>query len=158
MRLSTKGRYSVTAMLDLAIHDKAGPVTLADISQCQGISLSYLEQLFARLRKSGLVKGVRGPGGGYRLARPASEISIAEIICSVDENVDVTRCHGDEDCQGGERCLTHELWQDLSKQLYDFLDGISLDQFIDRPEIREIARRQDDDAKRMNFVFPRPAA
>ena len=88
MRLSTKGRYSVTAMLDLAIHDKAGPVTLADISQCQGISLSYLEQLFARLRKSGLVKGVRGPGGGYRLARPASEISIAEIICSVDENVD----------------------------------------------------------------------
>jgi len=80
MRLSTKGRYSVTAMLDLAIHDRAGPVTLADISQCQGISLSYLEQLFAKLRSDGLVKGVRGPGGGYRLAKPASEISIASII------------------------------------------------------------------------------
>ncbi|HHJ20952.1 MAG TPA: Fe-S cluster assembly transcriptional regulator IscR [Gammaproteobacteria bacterium] len=158
MRLSTKGRYAVTAMMDLALHDREGPVTLADISQTQGISLSYLEQLFAKLRKKGLVEGVRGPGGGYRLARMPHQVTVAEIITAVDENVDVTRCHGDEDCQGGERCLTHELWQDLSKQLYDFLDGISLDQFIDRPEIREIARRQDDDAKRMNFVFPRPAA
>lgn len=143
MRLSTKGRYSVTAMLDLAIHDKAGPVTLADISQCQGISLSYLEQLFAKLRKSNLVKGVRGPGGGYRLARPAAEISIAEIISAVDEKVDVTRCGGEGDCQEGERCLTHELWTDLSKRLYSFLDGITLAQFVDRPGIPELSLQRD---------------
>lgn len=143
MRLSTKGRYSVTAMLDLAIHDKAGPVTLGDISQCQGISLSYLEQLFSCLRKSGLVKGVRGPGGGYRLARPARDISIAQIITSVDENVDVTRCHGEADCQDGERCLTHELWTDLSKRLYEFLDNITLAQFVDRPGIPELSMQRD---------------
>ncbi len=143
MRLSTKGRYSVTAMLDLAIHDKAGPVTLADISQCQGISLSYLEQLFACLRKDGLVKGVRGPGGGYRLARPASEISIAEIISSVDENVDVTRCKGEGNCQSGDKCLTHELWTKLSERLYNFLDGITLAQFVDRPGIPELSLQRD---------------
>ena len=143
MRLSTKGRYSVTAMLDLAIHDKAGPVTLADISQCQGISLSYLEQLFARLRKSGLVKGVRGPGGGYRLARPASEISIAEIICSVDENVDITRCKGQGNCQDGSKCLTHELWTNLSAKLHEFLSGITLAQFVERPGIPELSLQRD---------------
>ena len=143
MRLSTKGRYSVTAMLDLAIHDKAGPVTLADISQCQGISLSYLEQLFARLRKNGLVKGVRGPGGGYRLARPATEISIAEIICSVDENVDVTRCKGEGNCQDGAKCLTHELWTNLSDRLHGFLSGITLAQFVERPGIPELSLQRD---------------
>ena len=143
MRLSTKGRYSVTAMLDLAIHDKAGPVTLADISQCQGISLSYLEQLFARLRQSGLVKGVRGPGGGYRLARPASEINIAEIICSVDENVDVTQCKGGGNCQDGAKCLTHELWTRLSVKLYDFLSEITLAQFVERPGIPELSLQRD---------------
>jgi Rrf2 family iron-sulfur cluster assembly transcriptional regulator len=138
MRLSTKGRYSVTAMLDLAIHDKAGSVTLADISQCQGISLSYLEQLFAHLRKSGLVKGVRGPGGGYRLARPAAEISIAD-----DENVDVTRCKGEGNCQDGEKCLTHELWLNLSNRLYEFLSGITLAQFVERPGIPELSMQRD---------------
>lgn len=143
MRLSTKGRYSVTAMLDLAIHDKAGPVTLGDISQCQGISLSYLEQLFSNLRKAGLVKGVRGPGGGYRLAKPATDISIADIISAVDENVDVTNCSGEGDCQGGERCLTHELWTDLSQRLYKFLDNISLAQFVDRPGIPELSMQRD---------------
>lgn len=143
MRLSTKGRYSVTAMLDLAIHDKAGPVTLADISQCQGISLSYLEQLFAKLRKSGLVKGVRGPGGGYRLARPASDISIAEIICSVDENVDVTHCKGEGNCLDGDKCLTHDLWVDLSDRLYEFLSGITLAQFVERPGIPELSMQRD---------------
>jgi Rrf2 family iron-sulfur cluster assembly transcriptional regulator len=143
MRLSTKGRYSVTAMLDLAIHDKAGPVTLADISQCQGISLSYLEQLFAKLRKSGLVKGVRGPGGGYRLSRPATEISIGDIIRAVDESVDVTRCEGRGDCQNGEACLTHELWSELSNRLYRFLDGITLSQFVDRPGIPELSMQRD---------------
>ena len=158
MKLSTKGRYAVTAMMDLAIHDREGPVTLAEISRTQGISLSYLEQLFAKLRKRGLVEGVRGPGGGYRLARMPNLITVAEIITAVDENVDVMRCHGDGNCQDGERCLTHELWQELSQRLYDFLDGITLDQFVERPEIRDIARRQDEESKRMNFVFPRPAA
>jgi len=143
MRLSTKGRYSVTAMLDLAIHDKAGPVTLADISQCQGISLSYLEQLFSRLRKGGLVKGVRGPGGGYRLAKPASEINIAEIILAVDETVDVTRCKGEGNCNDGAKCLTHELWTDLSNRLHDFLSDITLAQFVERPGIPELSMQRD---------------
>lgn len=156
MRLSTKGRYAVTAMMDLALHDREGPVTLADISRKQGISLSYLEQLFSKLRKANLVEGVRGPGGGYRLARIPAQITVAEIITSVDEAVDATRCSGKGDCDEGERCLTHDLWMDLSKRLYDFLDGITLERFVDRPEIREIAKRQDEEAKRMNFVFPRP--
>ena len=143
MRLSTKGRYGVTAMMDLAIHDNAGPVTLADISQCQGISLSYLEQLFSKLRKGGLVEGVRGPGGGYRLSRPAKEISIAEIIAAVDEKVDITNCEQKGDCQDGNKCLTHELWLELSHRLYDFLEGISLAQFVDRPGIHELAIQRD---------------
>lgn len=158
MKLSTKGRYAVTAMMDLAIHDKIGPVTLAEISQCQGISLSYLEQLFAKLRKAGLVEGVRGPGGGYRLAKPSDQISIADIITAVDESMDVTRCRGREDCQEGERCLTHELWEDLSHRLYDFLNGITLAQFADRPEVREIAQRQDRDLHRRYLSLRRPAA
>jgi Rrf2 family iron-sulfur cluster assembly transcriptional regulator len=142
MRLSTKGRYAVTAMLDLAIHHKHGPVTLNDISQCQGISLSYLEQLFARMRKSGLVEGVRGPGGGYRLALPAEQITIAKIIGSVDEKVDATLCAGREDCQEGERCLTHDLWCELSQQIYNYLDGITLAEFIQRPSVKEVIDRQ----------------
>ncbi len=132
MRLTTKGRYAVTAMLDLAIHQDARPVTLHDIASNQEISLSYLEQLFARLRKSGLVKGTRGPGGGYRLARQPGEISIADIILSVDEKIDITRCGGRENCRDGERCLTHELWSDLSEQIYLFLDDITLGVLIDR--------------------------
>ncbi len=143
MRLSTKGRYGVTAMMDLAIHDNAGPVTLADISQCQGISLSYLEQLFSKLRKHKLVDGVRGPGGGYRLAKPADQISIAEIISAVDEKVDVTRCNHEGNCQEGERCLTHELWVELSDRLYEFLAGITLAQFANRPGIHELAIQRD---------------
>ncbi|MFZ1569433.1 MAG: Fe-S cluster assembly transcription factor [Thiolinea sp.] len=154
MKLSTKGRYAVTAMMDLAIHDYEGPVTLADISSCQGISLSYLEQLFAKLRKSGLVEGVRGPGGGYRLGKPASQISIADIIASVDENLDATRCKGSEDCHGGEKCLTHQIWADLSKSLYEFLDGLTLASFINRPEVRAVARRQDTMASRIATMFP----
>ncbi|HMT94166.1 Fe-S cluster assembly transcription factor [uncultured Thiothrix sp.] len=154
MRLSTKGRYAVTAMMDLAIHDYEGPVTLADISNCQGISLSYLEQLFAKLRKSGLVEGVRGPGGGYRLGKPAGQISIADIIAAVDENIDATRCKGSEDCHGGEKCLTHQLWTDLSKSLYEFLDSLTLASFINRPEVRAVARRQDTMASRIATMFP----
>lgn len=143
MRLSTKGRYAVTAMMDLAIHNTSGPVTLAEISSSQGISNSYLEQLFSRLRKQGLVKGVRGPRGGYRLARPASEITVAEIISAVDEKVDATRCGGEENCQEGERCLTHELWQDLSARLYNFLDSITLSQYVDRPVVKTVIERQE---------------
>ncbi len=154
MKLSTKGRYAVTAMMDLAIHDHEGPVTLADISNCQGISLSYLEQLFAKLRKHGLVEGVRGPGGGYRLGKPASQISIAQIIVAVDENIDATRCRGNEDCHGGDKCLTHQLWADLSTRLYDFLDELTLASFVNRPEIRVVAQRQDTIANRIATMFP----
>ena len=143
MRLSTKGRYAVTAMLDLAIHHNHGPVTLNDISQCQGISLSYLEQLFARMRKDGLVEGVRGPGGGYRLARPADQITVAQIIGAVDEKVDATACGGEENCQEGERCMTHDLWCELSQQIYNFLNGITLAEFIQRPSVQAIVMRQD---------------
>jgi len=142
MKLSTKGRYAVTAMMDLAIHDKYGPVTLSEISQCQGISLSYLEQLFAKLRKSGLVEGVRGPGGGYRLARTAEQVTVAEIITAVDEKLDATRCGGRENCQEGRRCLTHELWSELSQQIFSFLEGITLAQFVERPRVREVIHRQ----------------
>lgn len=143
MRLTTKGRYAVTAMLDLALHARKGPVSLADISERQEISISYLEQLFAKLRKNGLVKSVRGPGGGYRLSREASELFVAEVIDAVDESLDVTRCEGRGDCQGGERCLTHELWMDLSCQIHKFLSGISLQTLVDRSEIRKVAERQD---------------
>ncbi len=132
MRLSTKGRYAVTAMLDLALHGEKNPVTLADISNNQGISLSYLEQLFAAMRSKGLVKGVRGPGGGYYLGKPASEISVANIICAVDEWVEFTRCKGKEYCQSGQRCLTHSLWNDLSKQIYEFLTEITLQELVDK--------------------------
>jgi len=142
MRLSTKGRYAVTAMLDLSVNNHTGPVTLVEISRCQGISLSYLEQLFAKLRKSGLVKGVRGPGGGYRLARPAAEITVADIISAVDEKMDATQCEGKEDCQGGEVCLTHELWIRLSEKIYRFLDGITLEQFLQRPSTQLVMERQ----------------
>lgn len=143
MKLSTKGRYAVTAMMDLAIHDKFGPVTLAEISHCQNISLSYLEQLFAKLRKHTLVEGVRGPGGGYRLARAASAITVADIILAVDERVDNTRCAGRENCQKGRRCLTHELWDDLSHQILSFLEGITLAQFVERPSVRDVIKHQD---------------
>ena len=132
MRLSTKGRYAVTAMLDLALHEGKGPVTLADISVNQGISLSYLEQLFAALRAKHLVRGVRGPGGGYYLGKASAEITVADIICAVDEWVEFTRCGGREDCHDGERCLTHTLWDHLSDEIYRFLNGISLADLVSR--------------------------
>jgi Rrf2 family iron-sulfur cluster assembly transcriptional regulator len=144
MRLTTKGRYAVTAMLDLAVHATKGPITLADISQRQGISLSYLEQLFSKLRKRDLVASARGPGGGYRLSRNASEINVAEVISAVDEKVDATRCAGQGNCQNGEECLTHQLWTDLSDQLYDFLNGISLGQLVEKRNVQDVAARQDE--------------
>jgi len=126
MRLTTKGRYAVTAMLDLAINHGSESVTLRNIAENQKISLSYLEQLFAKLRKQELVKGTRGPGGGYRLARSADEISIAEIIRAVDEPMEFTDCNGLENCKGGERCLSHHLWVQLTDQLDGFLSNIYL--------------------------------
>ncbi len=132
MRLSTKGRYAVTAMLDLALNSGRGPVTLADISVNQGISLSYLEQLFAALRAKQLVRGIRGPGGGYYLGKPAAEITIADVICAVDEWVEFTRCGGRENCRGGERCLTHSLWDQLSDEIFTFLSEISLADLVER--------------------------
>jgi len=142
MRLTTKGRYAVTAMLDLAIHFENGPITLADISRRQGISLSYLEQLFSRLRKQGLVVSARGPGGGYRLSREAADIAVADVITAIDEKVDATRCGGLANCQDDQPCLTHELWSDLSQRIYDFLSGITLADLVDRREVQEVVERQ----------------
>lgn len=154
MRLTTKGRYAVTAMLDLAIHAKQGPVSLNDISGRQGISLSYLEQLFAKLRRSGLVASVRGPGGGYRLSRDASEVNVAEIVDAVNESMEATRCSRRGDCQDGHPCLTHHLWLDLSDQIHAFLRGITLASLIDRKEIQTIAERQDNSSRnRIDAIF-----
>lgn len=143
MRLTTKGRYAVTAMLDLALHYKDGPITLADISQRQGISLSYLEQLFSRLRKQELVDSTRGPGGGYRLSRDAYEIAVADVITAVDEKVETTRCGGLSNCQDDQQCLTHELWTDLSQQIHSFLMGISLGNLVEHKGVQEVAARQE---------------
>jgi Rrf2 family iron-sulfur cluster assembly transcriptional regulator len=143
MRLTTKGRYAVTAMLDIAIHQEQGPITLAGISKRQGISLSYLEQLFSRLRKRGLVDSSRGPGGGYRLSRDADRIAVADVITAVDERVDATRCSGLGNCQGDERCLTHDLWEDLSRQIYEFLKGISLATLVEKRAVQTVSKRQD---------------
>ena len=143
MRLTAKGRYAVTAMLDMAVHQKAGPISLADISRRQGISLSYLEQLFAKLRKHNLVNSVRGPGGGYQLERDPGRIFVAEIVDSVDENVDATRCSGRADCQHGEMCLSHQLWSDLSSEIHHFLSGIDLASIIAKRNVKQIAARQD---------------
>jgi len=143
MRLTTKGRYAVTAMLDLALHGKGRPVSLADISGRQNISLSYLEQLFAKLRRNELVSSVRGPGGGYRLSRGGHEIFVAQIIDAVNEAVDATGCRGTSDCQQGEVCLTHHLWCDLSDQIHGFLSQISLSNLVDRREVQHVSARQD---------------
>lgn len=143
MRLTTKGRYAVTAMLDLAVHATESPITLADISQRQGISLSYLEQLFAKLRKRELVSSARGPGGGYRLSRIADDINVADIVSAVDEKVDATRCSKEGDCQDGQPCLTHQLWMDLSDQIFSFLQSISLGQLVQQRHVKDVAARQD---------------
>lgn len=143
MRLSTKGRYAVTAMIDLALHQNERLVSLAEISEVQDISLSYLEQLFSKLRRYEIVEGVRGPGGGYRLARDADEISIADIINAVDEKLDATRCAGHENCQGGRKCITHELWFDLSQRIYGFLHDITLADVITSTEVKRLSAEQD---------------
>lgn len=146
MRLTSKGRYAVTAMLDVALHSSEGPVPLADISERQGISLSYLEQLFSRLRKAGLVSSVRGPGGGYRLGLNADEIAVATVISAVDESVDARKCKGKGDCQNGARCLTHSLWHDLSLRITDFLHNITLGELMRNRDVLETSDTQTDTA------------
>jgi len=145
MKLTTKGRYAVTAVLDLAFHEKSGPVSLADISERQGISLSYLEQLFSRLRKNNVVSSTRGPGGGYSLANPDTEITMAQIILAVDENYDATSCGGEGTCSGDAyQCLTHDLWQELSEEIHGFLSSITLAEMKSRRDVLEVVKRQDD--------------
>ena len=143
MNLTTKSRYAVTAMLDLAGQKKEKPVSLADISRRQEISLSYLEQLFAKRRKKGLVTSIKGPGGGYLLARSANKVSVADIVDSVDENVDVTRCSGKGNCQGGAVCLTHQLWSEFSEEIRNYLSGINLENLKDREHVKRVMIRQE---------------
>ena len=149
MRLTTKGRFAVTAMIDLASRDRGGPVTLAGIADRQGISLSYLEQLFGKLRRYKLVKSVRGPGGGYRLARPMHDITVADIIVAVDEPLDATQCGGRQNCHDDHVCITHDLWANLNKRMYEYLDSITLGALVEgevKPEsdtrvVVEVRRR-----------------
>jgi Rrf2 family iron-sulfur cluster assembly transcriptional regulator len=139
-------------MLDLAFHSESGPVTLAHISRRQDISLSYLEQLFTRLRKHKLVSSTRGPGGGYSLARPARGIAVSEVVAAVDEAVDTTRCSGAINCHDGQQCLTHELWDELSHQIFEFLNDISLQDLMDERSIQRVAARQDSNVRDTNAL------
>ncbi len=156
MKLSTKARHAITAMMDLAINDNYKPVTLADISQCQGISLSYLEQLFAKLRKGGLVVGVRGPGGGYRLSRSPNEISVAQVITAIDENVQPQQEHSELTVQFDDRCITHQIWDELSAKIYNYLDNVSLGEFTQKPEYQ--ALRQQASGGNRSHMFPKRTA
>jgi Rrf2 family iron-sulfur cluster assembly transcriptional regulator len=138
MRLTTKGRFAVTAMIDVAMHGTGGPVTLAAVSERQKISLSYLEQLFGKLRRHGLVESVRGPGGGYNLARAAGEVSVADVILAVDEPIDATQCGGRENChEGDKRCMTHELWASLNAHIFAFLRSVTLADLVAQQRDRE---------------------
>src|SRR5512139_4212676 len=141
MRLTTKGRFAVTAMIDVALYGTRGPVTLAAVSERQKISLSYLEQLFGRLRRHGLVESVRGPGGGYNLARPAGEVSVADVILAVDEPIDATQCGGRENCHDDRRCMTHELWAGLNAHIFTFLRSVTLADLVaqQRDKQRDVA-------------------
>jgi len=137
MRLTTKGRFAVTAMIDVAMYGTRGPVTLAAVSERQKISLSYLEQLFGKLRRHGLVESVRGPGGGYNLARAAADLSVADIITAVDEPIDATQCGGRENCHDDRRCMTHELWASLNNHIFTFLDSVSLAELVRQQQQRK---------------------
>jgi len=147
MKLSTKARHAITAMMDLALNDKVRPVTLAEISQSQGISLSYLEQLFAKLRKSGLVIGVRGPGGGYKLSRVSSEISIAQIISAIDEYRSQVDQAVTLESTLEEKYVTHVMWDELSERIYNFLDGITLAEFANRPSMLDAGSEHGESVK-----------
>jgi Rrf2 family transcriptional regulator, iron-sulfur cluster assembly transcription factor len=140
MRLTTKGRFAVTAMIDLALHHGSGPVTLAEISGRQKISLSYLEQLFGKLRRHQLVESVRGPGGGYVLAKDTGQVSVADIIQAVDEPIDATQCGGKENCHDDQKCLTHDLWAALNDRIFDYLEGVTLRQLVDSQKAKEAAK------------------
>ena len=137
MRLTTKGRFAVTAMLDLAMHGGKRPVTLAGISQRQSISLSYLEQLFGKLRRHTLVESVRGPGGGYTLARELGKVSVADIVIAVDEPLDATQCGGKENCKDEQRCMTHDLWSTLNDKMYEYLDSVKLSDLVAQQAARK---------------------
>ncbi len=142
MRLTTKGRFAVTAMLDLALRADGGPVTLAGISERQSISLSYLEQLFGKLRRRNLVESVRGPGGGYRLARPISEITVAEIVIAVDEPLDATQCAGGHNCRDKQSCMTHDLWEGLNKHIYSYLTAVTLAHLVEHYQSRQTGQNR----------------
>ena len=143
MRLTTKGRFAVTAMIDVAMHGGKGPVTLAGVSERQKISLSYLEQLFGKLRRHGLVESVRGPGGGYHLARPANTVSVADVILAVDEPIDATKCGGKENCDDDKRCMTHELWANLNSHIFAYLRSVTLEQLVRQQDKQPVAVLQD---------------
>ena len=143
MRLTTKGRFAVTAMIDLALRQHSGPVTLAAISQRQNISLSYLEQLFGKLRRHELVDSVRGPGGGYTLARSARHMTVADVVFAVDEPLDATSCGGKENCDIGRnghsgKCMTHDLWATLSRKMVEYLDSVTLQDLVDQQRMRQL--------------------
>jgi len=137
MRLTTKGRFAVTAMVDLAMRHQSAPVTLADISQRQKISLSYLEQLFGKLRRRKLVDSVRGPGGGYRLARDMAAVSVVDVILAVDEPIDATQCGGKENCHDEQKCVTHDLWANLNQHIFDYLGAVTLKQLVDEQNAKQ---------------------
>ena len=143
MRLTTKGRFAVTAMIDVAMHNGDGPVTLAGVAERQKISLSYLEQLFGKLRRAGLVDSVRGPGGGYNLARASNGVSVADIITAVDEPIDATQCGGKENCLDDRRCMTHELWANLNVHIFSFLSSVTLEQLVRQQDKKDVAVLQD---------------
>ena len=137
MRLTTKGRFAITAMMDLAMHHGSGPVTLAEISGRQKISLSYLEQLFGKLRRHQLVESVRGPGGGYCLAKETGDLTVADIILAVDEPIDATQCGGKENCRDEQKCLTHDLWATLNERIFDYLGSVTLRQLVESHKAKE---------------------
>jgi len=130
MRLTTKGRYAVTAILDVALYECNGPVSVSDVAERQGLSPSYLEKLFSNLKKKGLVSGRKGPGGGYKLTESSHLITIANVIDAVNETVDATKCGGSKNCRGQGRCITHDLWAGLSNEIRNFLEGVSLSQLV----------------------------
>jgi Rrf2 family transcriptional regulator, iron-sulfur cluster assembly transcription factor len=153
MRLTTKGRYAVTAMLDLAINSRDHPVNLNEISERQAISLSYLEQLFSKLRREKLVRSVRGPGGGYQLNAASNEISVAKVINAVNESMDVSRCEGRANCHDGKQCLTHNLWVDLSERISSFLDNITLGELILQNEQQKVRTNKLEPTKKIEITI-----
>jgi Rrf2 family transcriptional regulator, iron-sulfur cluster assembly transcription factor len=166
MRLTTKGRFAVTAMIDLALRDSHGPVTLAGISQRQHISLSYLEQLFGKLRRFNIVESTRGPGGGYTLARKPEEVSVADIIVAVDEPLDATQCGGKGNCHGDDdqngRCMTHDLWTNLNTRMVEYLASVSLRDLVaqqsDRGQVIQDLRERKVKVETVKLVKSAPVA